>query len=77
MARATILESHAHLTVKAAVPGARTVPSLEGALRLLRRGGGSVTSETRTVPGIGSWALVTDRHGNDLVLWEDAPAIAF
>ena len=33
-----------------------------------------MTSETRTAPGIGSWALVTDHEGNDLVLWEDAAA---
>ena len=77
MDRTKLLDIHTHAVVRAAIPGARTVRSLDGALRLLRRGGGSVTSETRTVPGIGSWALVTDRHGNDLVLWEDAPAIAF
>ena len=60
-----------------AVPTSRTVRSLERALRLVQRFGGSVTSETRTAPGIGSWALVTDARGNDLVLWEDAaPAIA-
>ena len=77
MNRATILGSHIHATVRAPVPGARTVRSLDGALSLVRRGGGVVASETRTVPGIGSWALVTDGHGNDLVLWEDAPAIGF
>jgi predicted enzyme related to lactoylglutathione lyase len=77
MDRTTILGSHGHVTVRAAVPGARTVPSLDGALRLVRSGGGWVTSETRTVPGIGSWALVTDRHGNELVLWEDAQAIGY
>ena len=77
MDRTTILVSHTHATLRAAVPGAHTVRSLDGALRLVDRRGGSVTSETRTVPGIGSWALVTDRDGNDLVLWEDAPSIAF
>jgi predicted enzyme related to lactoylglutathione lyase len=76
MDRTAIFISHAHTTVRATVPGARTVRSLDGALRLIGRLGGSVTSETRTVPGIGSWALVTDRHGNDLVLWEDAPSLA-
>ena len=76
MDRTTILVSHAHTTARAAVPGARTVRSLDGALRLVGSRGGSVASETRTVPGIGSWALVTDRHGNDLVLWEDAPSLA-
>jgi predicted enzyme related to lactoylglutathione lyase len=59
-----------------AVPTSRTVRSLDRALRLVQRFGGSVTSETRTAPGIGSWALVTDAHGNDLVLWENAaPAL--
>jgi predicted enzyme related to lactoylglutathione lyase len=59
-----------------AVPTARTVTSLTDALRLVARFGGTIASETRTAPGIGSWALVTDRDGNDLVLWEDAaPAV--
>ena len=75
MDRITTLDSATHLTVRVAVPGARTVRSLDGALRLFGRRGGIVTSETRTVPGIGSWALVTDRHGNDLVLWENARSI--
>ncbi len=71
----TILDSSAHPTVRAVVPGARIVRSLAGALQLVLSGGGSITSETRTVPGIGSWALVTDRDGRDLVLWENAPAM--
>jgi predicted enzyme related to lactoylglutathione lyase len=59
-----------------AVPSSRTVRSLAAALSLVRRYGGSVTSETRTAPGIGSWALVVDRAGNELVLWENAvPAL--
>jgi len=57
------------------VPTTRSVPSLEVALRDVRRLGGTVTSETRTVPGIGSWAFVADAAGVELVLWEDAPAI--
>jgi predicted enzyme related to lactoylglutathione lyase len=77
MDRTTTLDSLTHVTLRTAVPGARTVRSLDGALRLFGRHGGTVTSETRTVPGIGSWALVTDRHGNDLVLWEDSPSIGF
>jgi predicted enzyme related to lactoylglutathione lyase len=76
MHRTTILVSHGHTAARAPVPGARMVRSLDGALRLVGSRGGSVASETRTVPGIGSWALVTDRHGNDLVLWEDAPSLA-
>ena len=57
------------------VPTTRSVPSLEAALRDVRRLGGTVTSETRTAPGIGSWAFVADAGGVELVLWEDAPAI--
>jgi predicted enzyme related to lactoylglutathione lyase len=59
-------------TVASSVPTSRSVPSLSAALGLVRRLGGSVTSEVRTAPGIGSWALVTDAEGNDLVLWENA-----
>ena len=55
-----------------AIPTTRTVPSLDDALRHIARFGGAVASETRTAPGIGSWALVTDAQGNDLVLWENA-----
>lgn len=58
--------------VKSSVPTARSVPSLSAAMGLIRRLGGSVTSEIRTAPGIGSWALVVDAEGNDLVLWENA-----
>jgi predicted enzyme related to lactoylglutathione lyase len=54
------------------VPTTRPVRNLDAALRAVRRLGGSVTSETRTAPGIGSWAFVTDRDGAELVLWEDA-----
>jgi predicted enzyme related to lactoylglutathione lyase len=57
------------------VPTTRAVPSLEAALRDVRRLGGTVTSEARTAPGIGSWAFVADAEGVELVLWEDAPAI--
>ncbi len=56
------------------VPGARLVPDLQGALRLVHRLGGSVTSEVRTAPGIGSWAFVIDRDGSELLLWQNAGA---
>jgi len=59
-------------TVHASVPTSRSVPSLSAALGLILRLGGSVTSEIRTAPGIGSWALVVDAQGNELVLWENA-----
>jgi predicted enzyme related to lactoylglutathione lyase len=57
------------------VPTTRSVPSLDSALRDVQRLGGTVTSETRTAPGIGSWAFVADATGMELVLWEDAPAM--
>jgi predicted enzyme related to lactoylglutathione lyase len=57
------------------VPTTRTVPSLVRALVNVRREGGSVTSETRTVPGIGSWAFVTEREGDEVVLWEAAASL--
>ena len=58
------------------VPTTRPVPSLRAALRAVLRQGGTVTSETRTAPGIGSWAFVVDAHGREAVLWEDAAALA-
>jgi predicted enzyme related to lactoylglutathione lyase len=58
-----------------AVPMSVTVRSLAISLSLVERLGGSVTSETRTAPGIGSCALVADRDGNELVLWENAAAV--
>jgi predicted enzyme related to lactoylglutathione lyase len=57
------------------VPTTRSVPSLKAALRDIRRLGGTVTSEMRTVPGIGSWAFVAEADGVEIVLWEDALAI--
>ncbi len=57
------------------VPTTRSVPSLEAALRDIRRFGGTITSETRTVPGIGSWAFIADADGVEIVLWETAFAI--
>lgn len=55
-----------------AIPGARMVPDLDAALGLVRRLGGLVASETRTVPGIGSWAFVADRDGSEVLLWQNA-----
>jgi predicted enzyme related to lactoylglutathione lyase len=57
------------------VPTTRSVPSLEAALLDIPRLGGTVTSETRTVPGIGSWAFIADADGVEIVLWENAVAI--
>ena len=56
------------------VPTTRPVPSLEAALRDVRRLGGTVTSETRTLPGIGSWAFIAGADGVEMVLWEGALA---
>ena len=61
----------------AAFPGARAVPDLEAALGLVRRLGGSIASETRTAPGIGSWAFVLDRDGSELLLWQNAGSNRF
>ena len=58
------------------VPATRTVPNLEAALALVRRLGGSIASETRTAPGIGSWAFVSDRDGTELVLWQSAISVS-
>lgn len=54
------------------VPGSRTVPDLEAALDLVRTLGGSVVSETRTAPGIASWAFIAAGDGTELLLWQDA-----
>jgi len=63
------------MPVAPSVPTTRSVKSLEAALRDIRRLGGLITSETRTAPGIGSWAFVADADGVELVLWEDASAM--
>ena len=55
-----------------AVPASHLVPDLGAALDLVRRLGGSVASEIRTAPGIGSWAFVAATDGSELVLWENA-----
>jgi predicted enzyme related to lactoylglutathione lyase len=57
------------------VPTTRTVPDLEAALGLVRRLGGSVVSETRTAPGIGSWAFVSDNEGSELLLWQSSISV--
>lgn len=54
------------------IPATRTVPDLQAALRLVRRLGGSIVSETRTAPGIGSWAFVSDTDGSELLLWQSS-----
>jgi predicted enzyme related to lactoylglutathione lyase len=54
------------------VPAMRTVPDLGVALDLVRRLGGSVVSETRTAPGIASWAFVSDHDGSELLLWQSS-----
>ena len=58
------------------VPSTRTVRDLDAALALVRRLGGSVVSETRRAPGIGSWAFVADGDGSELLLWQSAIAVA-
>ena len=58
----------------AEVPATRTVPDLEAAMAIVRRLGGSIVSETRTAPGIGSWAFVSDHDGGELLLWQSSIA---
>lgn len=57
------------------VPSTRAVPDLDAALGLVRRLGGSIASETRTAPGIGSWAFVADPDGGELLLWQSAALV--
>ena len=57
------------------VPATRTVPDLEAALGLVRRLGGSIMSEARTAPGIGSWAFVTHNDGSELLLWQSSISV--
>lgn len=57
------------------VPTTRTVPDLEAALGIVRRLGGSIVSETRTAPGIGSWAFVSDSDGRELLLWQSSISV--
>ena len=66
---------HSERPVILDIPTSRPVPSLDAALALIGRAGGSIASETRTAPGIGSWAFVVDREGRELVLWETATAM--
>lgn len=54
------------------VPTTRVVRSLDAALRAIRELGGAITSETRTAPGVGSWAFVAAGDGSEIMLWEDA-----
>lgn len=54
------------------VPATRTVPDLGAALALVRRLGGSIMSETRMAPGIGTWAFVSDNDGSELLLWQSS-----
>ena len=72
MTRPERLDRVFDLRAAGAVPGSRTVPDLHAAIDLVRRVGGSVMSEVRTAPGIGSWAFVASPDGSELLLWENA-----
>ena len=76
MASTTRLDGVFAETSQGAIPGSRTVANLDAALSLVRRLGGLVVSETRTAPGIGSWAFVADRDGSELLLWQHAASNA-
>lgn len=71
MASAARLDSVFESMAPGAVPASRTVPDLEAALGLVRQLGGSVVSEIRTAPGIGSWAFVAGSDGSELLLWQN------
>ena len=75
MASAARLDSVFGSMAQGAVPASRTVPDLEAALGLVRQLGGSVVSEIRTAPGIGSWAFVAGSDGSELLLWQNAVLI--
>ena len=66
---------HGHRPETIDIPTSLTVASLADALALVGRTGGTITSETRTAPGIGSWEFVVDREGRELVLWETAAPV--
>jgi predicted enzyme related to lactoylglutathione lyase len=72
MARAARLTEVFARPAPGAVPGARAVADLGSALDVVRRRGGAIASEIRTVPGIGSWVFIADRDGSELVLWQSA-----
>lgn len=72
MASATTIDRAFDSMAPGAVPGSRVVPDLVAAIELVRRIGGSVASEIRTAPGIGSWAFVSGTDGRELMLWEFA-----
>jgi predicted enzyme related to lactoylglutathione lyase len=72
MTRAARLDRALGSMVPGTIPGSRTVPDLQAAMGLVRRLGGSVMSEVRIAPGIGSWAFVAGADGSELLLWEDA-----
>ena len=72
--RPTVAGIHNDRPVTMEIPTSRPVQSLDAALALIGSAGGSITSETRTAPGIGSWAFVVDGEGREIVLWETAAA---
>ena len=74
MASATRLDRILGEMARGVVPDSRTVPDLAAALHLVRRLGGSVRSETRTAPGIATWAFVATSDGTEPLLWQDGAA---
>jgi predicted enzyme related to lactoylglutathione lyase len=73
--RPTVAGIHIERPLMMDIPTSRPVPDLDAALALIGSAGGSIASETRTAPGIGSWAFVVDREGREIVLWETAAAL--
>lgn len=50
-----------------------TVDAIEDSLQKITAAGGSVAEERQEIPGMGSYAYVTDPSGNVVGLWENAP----
>jgi predicted enzyme related to lactoylglutathione lyase len=50
------------------------VDSLETAVAAAEANGGAVIAPPNDVPGQGRYAAVTDSEGNEIGLWESAPA---
>jgi predicted enzyme related to lactoylglutathione lyase len=51
-----------------------TVDRLEDAVTAAQQHGGTLVAAPQEVPGMGRWAVVLDSEGNEIGLWETAPA---
>jgi predicted enzyme related to lactoylglutathione lyase len=51
-----------------------TVDRLEDAVSAAEANGGALITPPSEIPGMGRWAAVRDSEGNEIGLWENAPA---